>query len=819
MPIAETTHLSDFILVVMGLLTVAMIAASICRNIPVPYTVFLVILGIILGSIARQYPEFELLLKFQLSSDLVLFLFLPALIFESAINLDARLLMKDIIPVLVLAVPAMLISAALIGLGLWFIQDFNIFHALLFGALISATDPVAVIALFKELGAPQRLTILVEGESLLNDATAIVFFGIILGLIDQGYFGTSDFGRAIFDFFYVFIGGILVGAVIGIIVSELLYRIRAGLSSYLIMSIVLAYSSFAIAEHVAGVSGVMAVVSAAIALGILGVSRIPQSERESVDETWDVIALICNSLLFLLVGLSVDISLLFTQIDSIIIAIILVLVGRAAGVYSMVPATIKMFNLPNVSMGERHIMWWGGLKGGLAIAIVLSIPDSFPGRETLLYITLGVVLFSLLINASTIRPLMKKLGFDKFTGEEVAELKHGLIQSQQHSEGVLESFRKAKLISRSTQQLIQKKTQQVFNSDYGDSDSFIEERHAHITALRVEAQELKYLYDIGFLQYYTYMNIKNALQRDRETWSLESKNTTSLDDSTQRNPFVMLENALIKQFREHDFAAGILARYQYLRFSQSLQRDIAGVLICEKVVEYIENSDDISKELKEDIIKKYKVRSNRRKERLEKVAEDFPEFYLRFETRLFAKVALVAAEFFAEEAHHNGEIGSKVFTNIERRIHEAIQGLQPISDPAPKLKPHDLIGTVPLLNGLPNDLLERLSKHAKAMTFLAGDLVIGEGEKGDSLYIITNGLVTIYKDDHEDDPIAELRDGDFFGEMALLETQIRTANAKTIKPTTLLRLTRKDVLSMAENEPELKARLEQISQARKSIEV
>ncbi len=808
--------LSEVILVVMGLLTIAMIAAAICKNIPVPYTVFLVILGIILGSIARHYPGLELLLEFQLTPDLVLFLFLPALIFESALNLDARLLMKDIIPVLMLAIPALLISAGLIGVGLWMIQDFNIFHALLFGALISATDPVAVIALFKELGAPQRLTILVEGESLFNDATAIVFFNIILGLAVTEQFTASDAGFAVLEFFRVFFGGLFVGAIIGIVLSELLYRIRAGMSSYLIMSIVLAYSSFAIAEHIMHVSGVMAVLAAAIALGIFGVSRIPQGERETVDETWDVLALICNSLLFLLVGLSVDISQLFSHLDSIAIAIVLVLGARAAGIYSMVPATIKMFKLPHVSLGERHIMWWGGLKGGLAIAIVLSIPLDMPGRDTILYITLGVVLFSLLINAPTIRPLMQKLGFDKFTGEEVAELKHGLSQSQHHSEEILESFYKANLISRSTQQLIQKKTQQIFKISEDDSSSQIETRHAYITALRIEMQELKALYDIGFLQYYTYMNIKNSMQRDRESWSIDSKVEMSVEESNRTNLFVRLENALIKQLRENDFAAGMLARYQYLRFSQSLQRDIAGVLICEKVIEQINHIDDFSVELKNQILEKYKERAARRKKRLEKTAEDFPEFYLRFETRLFAKVALVTAEFFTEEAHHNGEIGSKVFSNIERRIHAAIDALQPISDPAPKLKPHDLIGMVPLLNGLSNDVLERLSKHAKAMTFLAGDQVIGEGEKGDSLYIITHGLVSVYKAGHEAEPIAELRDGDFFGEMALLETQVRTANVKSLKPTTLLRLTRKDVLSMADTEPELKARLEQISSVRQS---
>ncbi len=810
--------LSEVILVVMGLLTVAMIAAAICKNIPVPYTVFLVILGIILGSIARHNHEFELLLEFQLTPDLVLFLFLPALIFESALNLDARLLMKDIAPVLVLAIPAMLISAGIIGIGLWMIQDFNVFHALLFGALISATDPVAVIALFKELGAPQRLTVLVEGESLLNDATAIVFFNIILGLAITEQFTTSDAGFAVFEFFRVFFGGLFIGAIIGIILSELLYRIRAGISLYLIMSIVLAYSSFAIAEHIMHVSGVMAVVAAAITLGIFGVSRVPQSERETVDETWDVLALICNSLLFLLVGLSVDLSQLFSHIDSIVVAIVLVLGARAAGIYSMVPATIKMFKLPHVSMGERHIMWWGGLKGGLAIAIVLSIPLDMPGRESILYITLGVVLFSLLINASTIRPLMKKLGFDKFTGEEVAELKHGLIQSQQNSNEILESFYKANLISRSTLQLIQKKTQKVFTIDQEASDHFIEARHIYITALRIEMHELKNLYDIGFLQYYTYLNIKNSLQRDRESWSMDAMIDSTTGDESKPNLFVRLENTLIKQLRELDFAAGILARYQYLRFSQSLQRDIAGVLICEKVIEQISNIEDFEANLKKNVIDKYRQRSLKRKLRLEKIAEDFPEFYLRFETRLFEKVALVTAEFFTEEAHHNGEIGSKVFTNIERRIHAAIDALQPISDPAPKLKPHDLIGMVPLLKGLSNELLERLSNHAKAMTFLADDQIIGEGEKGDSLYIITHGLVSVYKVGHEDTPIAELRDGDFFGEMALLGTQVRTANVKSVKPTTLLRLSRKDVLSMAENEPELKARLEQASSARQAVE-
>ena len=214
--------LSEIILVVMGLLTISMVAAAICSYVPIPYTVFLVILGIFFGSLARQNPELNFLLDFQLSPDLVLFLFLPILVFESAINLDARSLMKDIIPILILAIPALLISTAIVGLGLWFIQDFNIIYALIFGALISATDPVAVISLFKELGAPHRLTILVEGESLLNDATAIVLFNILLGISIWEQFGVFDFYIAVAEFFKVFFGGLFVGIAVGIIVCELL---------------------------------------------------------------------------------------------------------------------------------------------------------------------------------------------------------------------------------------------------------------------------------------------------------------------------------------------------------------------------------------------------------------------------------------------------------------------------------------------------------------------------------------------------------------------------------------------------------------------
>jgi len=805
--------LSEIILIIMALLTVAMVAAGVCRNLPIPYTVFLVILGTLFGVLARSNPEFETLLHFQLTPDLVLFLFLPALIFESAFNIDARQLLKDLAPVLVLAILALLISTAIIGTGLWLILDMPVLLALLFGALISATDPVAVIALFKELGAPGRLTVLIEGESLLNDATAIVAFKIILSLILGGTLTLSTIGGAGVDFFLVFIGGVVVGAAIGILLSEILYRLNVGINSYLIMSIVLAYSSFVIAEHYLHVSGVMAVVAAGIALAVFGISRIPQTATHLVKETWGMIVLVCNSLLFLLVGLSINLNQLVTHLDEIFLAILLMLAARAAGIYTLVPATVKSFRLPHVTMGERHVMWWGGLKGGLAIAIVLSIPEDLAGRDLLLNLTLGTVIFTLLVNATTVKPLLQKLGIDRLTDDELSELKHGLIQAQTDTRGLLNRLTKVGLISRSTQQLIQKKCENVFASDAPVIDRRQDIRFLYITALRLEEEELKHLYDIGLIQNYIYLEIKTTLQRDREA-RLGIQNVVSvLHHDSKPGIFMRLETDLLRRLREKDWAAGLLSRYQYLRFSQSLQRDIAGILTTSHVLEKLDQHIEHDAEQRQEVARVYRQRLERRRARLQRVATEFPEFYLRFETRLFAKVALLTANHTAEVSYHEGEIGSKVYMRIERRIKQALADLPPISNPVPILLPSDLIGTVPLLNGLSRDVLERLAQAAKAVTFLANDIIIGEGEKGDALYIISHGQVIVLKGDQI---IAELRDGDFFGEMALLGDQHRTATVRAKVTSTLLRLRRKDVLALAESAPELKFRLQDAEEVRRN---
>jgi len=291
--------LSESILILMALLAVAMAAIPLSRILPIPYTVILVGIGMAISTASHAWPLLHTLQSFQLTPELVMFVFLPALIFESGYNLNARQLIKDLLPVLLLAVPGLLVATFIVGFTLHWIVDMPLPLALLFGALISATDPVAVIALFKELGAPLRLTVLVEGESLFNDATAIVLVHILLGIIVAGSFEASGLLAAGGQFLYVFFGGALLGLIIGLVFCEWMHLLSDNSSGVLILSIILAYVSFIAAEHFLHISGVMAVVGASLTLGVYGITRIPHHSGEHLRESWEFFAYISNALLFL----------------------------------------------------------------------------------------------------------------------------------------------------------------------------------------------------------------------------------------------------------------------------------------------------------------------------------------------------------------------------------------------------------------------------------------------------------------------------------------------------------------------------------------
>lgn len=394
------THSAITVFIVM--LLIASAVAMITKLVRVPYTLALVGVGLIISPM-------HLLPPVHMSPDLILLIFLPALLFEASWNLKLDQLRANAGPIVTLATIGVGLSVGVTGMILHYIAGLQWSSALLFGAIVSATDPVSVLALFKTLGAPERLTVVIEGESLFNDGTAFVVFRILLGIIIGTTSITSKGGLiagSLIQFAVVVLGGCLLGVVFGLLASYLASHFDDHLLEITLTTIA-AYGSFILAERVHA-SPVIAVVVTGIIIGNYGRGKGMSTNTEvAVDSFWEYAAFVVNSLVFLLIGLEIPIQLLTHHAHLILWAILSMTVARALAVYGLFPL-INRFATP-VGIRWQHILFWGGLRGSLSIALVLTLPLSISGREQLVAMTFGAITFSLLVQGLTVSPLLRLL--------------------------------------------------------------------------------------------------------------------------------------------------------------------------------------------------------------------------------------------------------------------------------------------------------------------------------------------------------------------------------------------------------------------------
>ncbi|HJO94037.1 MAG TPA: sodium:proton antiporter [Victivallales bacterium] len=413
--------LVNHILLVLALLLLAAGSAIFFRKIKFPYTIGLVVVGILLALIINYIPKLSSLTNVLIFHDIIYYILLPTLIFDAAVNIDSRLLFKNLLPVFALAAPGLVISTILVGFFIHATTPLAIGAALLFGSLISATDPVAVIALFKDIGAPKRLTILVDGESLFNDATAIVLFNIIIAIIITGtHINGVTISLGILNFLLVFIGGLFTGAVIGLIAVLIINLSRKEPLTPIAISTVLAFASFIIADHYLKVSGVMSALGAGIVVSWYGGVKFTNEVKQYLLQFWEYAAFVANSFIFLLLGL-VEWRLIYEIGHSdnlfryILYAILAVIVARLLVVYGIIPI-LKFFpKYEKIDLKYQTIIFWGGLRGAVPLALAFSLSSSFPGHKLIIELTLGVVLFTLLIQGTTTKLLIKWFKLDQLS--------------------------------------------------------------------------------------------------------------------------------------------------------------------------------------------------------------------------------------------------------------------------------------------------------------------------------------------------------------------------------------------------------------------
>lgn len=808
---------SETVLVVVSFLMLGVIMAALFRKIPVPYTVMLVVLGALLQWPRDNIQLFEPLHRFTLTPEIILFVFLPALVFEAGLGIPARQLRKDIAPILVLAIPALFISSFLVGYGVSSIAGLPFIIALLFGALVSATDPVAVIGLFKELGAPRRLTVLVEGESLFNDATAIVLFNMVLGIALLGEFQLSESLPAIGEFLLVFLGGALTGVVLGLIVSAVTNNLRIAGAAILIVTLSLAYLAFIIAEHSFHVSGVMAVTFAALVSSLLIVPRLHEADLHALHSTWEFLAGICNTLLFLLVGLSISLNNIPTILGLLLLTVILVQLARASVVYSLVPLAVRLFRLPLVTRGEQHIMWWGGLKGGLAIAMVLSIPESLAQRQLLIDLTAGVVMFTLLVNAPSIRVLIRRFGIDKLTDFQRNELQLGIYRVSNSIDNSLDELVSSELISDRQQKVIGNALKRPLGVESSDETNSSESYSWEQRVIAWELGELDRLFRQAIIDHTAYLDIHNDKTNMQDFIARNPGVLDSLAQGKRARTLMKFDRLLVSKLREKDWAAALLSRYLGWRLNQYLGNTVINLHLYRTVEARINDTDKIPQATKQSLLKFYQARVQRFQQRLNDVRKEFPQIFDQFETNFAIRASLASAQVAANRARELGELSDKTHHLLVGRLND-LMDRESRRDHGSGDQTRENLRGVSLFKNLPAPALENILNHTHQVSYLAGDIIIGEGDEGNALYIIVEGEAIAKEIDSEPPVIlGSLSKGDFFGEMALLGQNVRTANVEASTSCVLLRISHRAILKVAAEFSELHDALEKVRAERAGV--
>jgi CPA1 family monovalent cation:H+ antiporter len=392
------------VLILFVALLVAMpLVAFVSRRLGLPYTVALVLVGLTVSALSIHE-------SIELSPGLVVTVLVPGLVFEAAFRLDGDELRRTFGGIALLAVPGVLVTAAVVALVLNAGTGLPLNEAFLVGAIVSATDPVAVVSTMRRLSAPRRLVTLLDAESLFNDGTAALAFAVALAAFG---FRPPTLAEDVIQFSVALLGSVVIGALSGFLIS----RVIKATSDHLIeltLTVLAAYGTYLVADLLHA-SGIIASVVAGIVLGTYGRREgLSRRAEEAIDVVWEFLAFILTGAAFLLIGFAIPLDTLAAAAVSIAWGVVAVLTGRAIVVYGLLGGAARLDHrirhVPPLPLSWLHVMNWTGLRGAVATALALSIPEGTPDRELLRGIVFGIVLFTLIVQGTTAERVLRRAG-------------------------------------------------------------------------------------------------------------------------------------------------------------------------------------------------------------------------------------------------------------------------------------------------------------------------------------------------------------------------------------------------------------------------
>tara|TARA_B100001123_G_scaffold451157_1_gene627852 strand:- start:783 stop:3266 length:2484 start_codon:yes stop_codon:yes gene_type:complete len=811
-----------------GLMTIAVLILPLSRKVKMPYTVLLAVVGIVIGFFDNwfgiSHSEFGIFSQFfqsfsgfELTSEIIFFIFLPVLIFEASLAIDVRKLLSDIRPILFLAVVGLFISSFLIGGAVYAVSGMGFVVCLLLGAILSATDPVAVVAIFKDLGAPKRLAILVEGESLFNDATAIVLFTILAAMVAGS--AEADLASGSLQFIKVFVGGIVVGYIMARIFSWVIGKVGDIALVEVSLTISLAYLAFLVAEHYLHVSGVMAVVTAALVIGSHGRTSVSGHGWELLEETWETLGFWANSLIFILVGIAVPTILAAFGPEMWLTLVTLLVVGfgaRALLTHGILPILSYTGICPPVNLGFRTVMWWGGLRGAVSLALALAVFENqaVPPevRNFVVALVCAFVLFTLFINATTVGAVMKAFGLDKLSSDDLAirdrtvekalaEITSSIPDIAENNTIFGQVAEQAVNGYRNRLSLIKKA---VEGENTIDPDGWLK-----IGLLSVIGQERKHYFSDYAKAYVDPSNTRDLVAiadelldavkvEGVEGYQKAWERTLGFDWRVRFAMNLQRKFSIVGPLRNN-----LSDRWTRLRSMLSALTRIKNNGI-EDLQALIEPSvTDRLRGLLEERISKTEAALNA-------LRKQYPEYADQVQIRHLDKITLHQELSKYKDLYDDSIISTEIYVSLETdlKARERLASEEPELDLG--LDRLELVSAVPLFKDIDQDKRRSIADLLRPQLIVPGETLCRAGEQGDSMFFISSGAVAVQLATET----LTLGSGEFVGEMALLNDAPRTATVVAESFCEVLVLRKAEFLNLLASNPVMKEAIEKVAEQR-----
>jgi CPA1 family monovalent cation:H+ antiporter len=818
------------LLVIAALLVVVGFCQPLAAYLKLPPPVLLGVVGVALGGFpvilsrlgwsTGSDPFADIFVELPVSSATFIYVFLPLLVFEAGIVTDVRRTLQDAAPILLLAIVATLITTAVIGLALWPLSGVSLVVCVLLGAVVATTDPAAVIAIFRDVGAPARLTRLVEGEALLNDAAAIALFAVLLGMLVS--VREPDIGSGLREFFLSFVGGGVLGLLAGRALLAVVPWVRDDRLAEATLTLALAYGVFIAAERLFHVSGVVAVLASGLTVSALGRSRIAPYNWSFLTDLWDQIAFWARSLIFILASILVPRLLGDVGLRDLMLVAVLVAAAFAARIlvlFVLMPP-LEYFKLTQpISAAYKLAITWGGLRGALTLVLALAVTEnaalSPEVKRFVAVFATGLVLFTLFVNGTTLRLVIDLLGLSHLSPrnqvlrDQVLALSYAEV-----CDSVRDMARDHTLAESAVEEVVKPYQVRIAAANARDAAERLTERDRLAIALAALA------------------NQERVLVLERSADRIASPATVQV---LLRNADLLIEGARAEgrvgyrraaeaalSFPLAFRAAYFLYRYfGIVRFlADRLADRVELLLVTRLLVDRLPGFNNRNRRLGPIFGERIAELTGEIIERRQEAVDDafdalrrqYPDYVSALEIRFLRQSALRQETERYQSLFEEGLIPQELYDDLQRRV-----GGASAAEPRPHfdigLDTHRLIERLDLLSGLDERQLDRVARLLRPRFTVPNEHIIRKGERGDAVYFIASGAVEVAL------PVRPVRlgSGEFFGEMALLSGRPRQADVTALTYCRLLVLRSADFEQFMTANPDARDAISRIAASRQSV--